>query len=240
MAQVGWESGGLFDDSLVDTVVPFFRNSMHSQATGPRRDVVVAIPGSSAMRSWVVDADDTALWVTQVLCGRRRMNIITGGARADVEALHRRVAGSFRCRPDPTRERSVEDVPIVLDLGSSWRRFDNDNSKQVQLTDGKYLVIAQALTPTPDEMVPTLASAFPGMHVGVRNDDGWSMEMDLHGQKGAGWVRLHACPEWNVSVLLMCLSISAGAGRCPADPLHAECRKLGEPPQTWKYLPRRH
>ena len=236
---IEWSPGGLFDDDEVEMTIEAL-GAMGGPAHDVALDVEVPVSGGLPARSWSARVGENQVWMTQVRCGARRVQITTGAAPPGAKRLHRRVVGSLRCHPDPAAERSVGDIPVMLALGTGWSRVRSD-ANQLQLTDGADTVIAHAFLGHPsDRIIKSLGKAMPALHVGTGDGNLWSISVDIdHGQH-PGWLRLCDCNRDNQTLLLIWI-----AGKPEPDLTRgreivqrARCRQPDERPQSWPDLRR--
>jgi hypothetical protein len=234
VVNVKWEAGELLGDEIAEV----FAKTIAAASGHPkvdRRTVEVSVPGGLPHRSWELVAGSKPCWVTQIGCGARRIFVTTTAANGGA-TLHQRVVGGFVCHPDPGREQALTEVPAVFDLDETWQRIPNTPS-QLQLTDGKNVVMAEPLpsadTNTAFETLIEVPGVLPGIAVGKRDDDQWPIRMTLDGAARAGWMQLLPCPERNLTLLLVWLGAGDGldaGGR--ATLRRARCRTRTEPLQA--------
>jgi hypothetical protein len=237
--QLRWQPGGLAHDDEVTLTNKVF-GAVHNAEPRPISPAPkVAIAGQET-RSWAVQAGNETYWTTEVVCGARRVSLTTSSSRRGVERLHRRVARSFRCHPDPAREASVgkdngrHDVPLMFDLEPGWHRYRIERS-QYSASNGRAALSAKVLEAPPlpnTEMARKLLGAFPGVKLGEAAGNDWPFEMTVKGKPIRGWMTLRSCSN-HLQLLVFAFPVTDGAGDGHELLSRARCRKPDEAPQTW-------
>jgi hypothetical protein len=235
--QVTWEPGGLFTDEDVTRTNKMIGGALKAEVRDLSISSPISIPGRAPTRSWAVRFGGLTSWATQVVCGTRRVTLMTMGRTESPERLHRRMAASFRCRPDAAQEPIPGDVPVVLDVGPGWYRLAGVDG-DVEITDGRFVLLVRPITGglRPDKVRETFAAGMPNFEYGEPVGDDWPFVDQLSGQTMNGWLTLNGCPDGG-RLLVMALTTAEGGadGRAKARALlpRARCRKRGEPPQRW-------
>jgi len=234
---VAWSAGALFNADDVQLTMQTF-GAMRGAAYGAAIEAEVAVPEALPSRSWSAAVEEGQIWMTQVMCGARRVQITTAAARG-AERLHRRVLGSLRCHPDPAADRSVGDIPVIFELGTGWSRVPN-RGNDLQLTDGTDTVFAYTASSLPaDKIVEVLTKGMPGLHVGTREGTRWSISVDLDKRSHPGWLRVCDCDRDGQTLIFMWIAGKPDADRARGLQIvqRARCRRIGERPQTWSVAP---
>jgi hypothetical protein len=234
---LAWEPGPLPDEDtmkrLLDSVARAFGKADHREA------VVVANPEGLPARSWHLrTSDGGAIWATFIACGGRQIRIIGGTRRGSGERLHRRMVGSFHCRPDPEQEASIGDLPVTFALPPGWSELPHE-SGQVMLTDGKWLLVARAMSgrPTDDAIGAILRGGLalgPHSEVGAREGSDWPCRVKVGRLPMQGWLTFTYCPDRHKTLLVMALGADPNESAAVKALLpQARCRGLGEAAQVW-------
>jgi hypothetical protein len=172
------------------------------------------------------------------VCGARQVTLRTASSHWGVERLHRRVAASFRCRPDAAKERTVGDIPVVFDVKGEWSRLAITPGA-LQITDGRFMLMAQHgdVRTIKGETLRALEAARPGWKIGDQVGDDWPIEISEDGAAMRGWMSLRPCPEGGQ---LFVMAFGEAQDRKQARALlgRARCRRPDEAPQTWPGWPR--
>jgi hypothetical protein len=150
----------------------------------------VEVPGArSSLSLKIVQTGKKPMWMTVASCAARSITIMTTGTVGGVERLHRRVARTVRCQPDPTGEAGLGDVPAILALPPGWHRVGG--YEQLAVTDGRYVMMAGALGETISEtqaQIVLSASVEPDMRLGEPQGTDWPVEAKKDTTRG--WVTL--------------------------------------------------
>ncbi len=201
---------------------------------------LVAGLGASTSEQTVVDGIPTiraetekGLLETSVeLCGVRYVMITTMGA-SGIEALHRRIVASFNCHPDAAQEQAstMLDFMMAFDM-PGWWAASRDGS-QVQVTDGKTLVLLQSDINKDLDMTLLLGVMFKplGIDVDVTPDgDGRaSLVMKTKGEEARGIARMVHCAA--KTGIVMALAPDDQLARVTAIIDGGHCLRPGEAPQ---------
>jgi len=233
-----WDPGGLIDDDAIKLVNKMLAATMNDEPRPVSLESPIAVPGPGPTSSWAFRAGGGINLATQVACGARHVILITRREGGDPERLHRRIAGSFRCRSDVAQERMIDDVPVVFGLGPGWFRVTAEKP-ELMLTNRRGSVLAFNVQPSardPDP-VKTLVGGgvFRGISLRERMGDDWLIEMSTVGKPQRGLATMRACPDPNQKLLLMSLADSDDDARELL--VSAHCRKPNEPAETWPDLP---
>ncbi|HEY7373367.1 MAG TPA: hypothetical protein VIF57_14495 [Polyangia bacterium] len=234
---VKWEPGGLSSDEDIEQSAKAMAAVQHVEARSLSVRPDAAVAGKDR-RSWAARFGHSTFWETEVVCGARVVTLETESDRWGVERLHRRVAASFRCRPDPVKEQLVGDTPVTFDVGEGWYRVKSPPG-EVQLTDRKTILGARlfGVQTLNDETLQALATVIPGFEVGDRVDDDWKVRMPLGKRQGHGWLTLRRCRDAGASLFITALAFDAGQTVDRALLTRVHCRNPGEAAQTWPELP---
>jgi hypothetical protein len=235
---VKWEPGGLFSDEDVEQSTQAMAAVQHAEARSISVRPDAAVTGKDR-RSWAARFGRLTFWETQVVCGARMVTLETESERWGVERLHRRIAASFHCRPDPVKEQLVGDTPVTFDVGEGWYHLKSWPS-EIQLTDRKTILGARLFSvPTiSEETLQATAAAVPGFQVGERVGDDWKVNMRLGNRQSHGWLTLRACRDAGASLFITALAVDPRQTVDRALLTRVRCRNPGEPAQTWPELPR--
>jgi len=239
--QLIWDPGGLFDDAAVDKINKGLGAVLHGEPRSIPVSTKVAIPGPEPTRSWAFRIGGATCWATQVVCGLRSVMLMTLSSHRGVERLHRRVAGSLRCRPDAAQEVTLDDIPVVFDLEPGWFPTPGD-SDDLGITNGRTLLMARPITlpsaPVVDVVQTVKAwTTASGIELRDRVGDDWRIDVTQDGERLHGWVTVRDCQSSRQALVLLAL---AGM-RDEVDRAllaRGRCRKPGEPPQIWPAEPR--
>jgi hypothetical protein len=236
--QVMWEPGGLYDDQEVAMDNMGMSAMLREEARAFAITPEIAIVGRYKTRSWAVRFGRQTSWSTQIVCGARRVTLITISGDAAVEQLHRRVAASFRCRPDAAKERTVGEVPVVFEVGARWFHQPSEGH-DFRITDGRFVLIARQIDGRilPAELRQFAEAALPGFKFHDRVGDDWPFELKEDGETTRGWMTVRVCPEGG-QLLLMSLGDADGHKDARGLLARARCRRSDEPAQTWPDAPR--
>jgi len=234
---VRWEMGGALDDELVTLMANAMAGAMTAKEID--RDVPVSVPGGLSARSWRMTlGEGISYWGTAVVCGRRRITILTTGRALGVDRLHRRVAATLRCSPDAAREALLGDLPVIAQFPGKWSRQDSEPG-QLMLSDGRFILTVNADAGKPVDQ-EALGKLLPGLfgegaRVGPPEDGDRKVERTVEGEKITGWFSLRHCPELNQTLLLTMLHADDPAASEAARALLrvVRCRRADEAPQQW-------
>ena len=174
----------------------------------------MAVSEQQPSRSWAISTEGVTSWADPGRVRRAPGDDCDNKQTARWGAVARRVAKSFRCRPSAAGERTVGDIPMVLDLDPAWVQLPSTPS-QLQLTDGTALVMARAVSvPTKSEhqsehLVAALSAAgiFVDPKFSGRVGDDWPIETIVKDQKRRGFLRVQLCPDGSQALLVY-------VGRC--------------------------
>jgi hypothetical protein len=237
--RVSWRPGSPMDEEDGAGVARGLAAMLGVSAREVERGVVVEVPGArSSLSLKIVQTGKKPMWMTVASCAARSITIMTTGTVGGVERLHRRVARTVRCQPDPTGEAGLGDVPAILALPPGWHRVGG--YEQLAVTDGRYVMMAGALGETISEtqaQIVLSASVEPDMRLGEPQGTDWPVEAKKDTTRG--WVTLRRCPEVKQVLLVMALfEAPNGDSRTARELLgKARCRRPGEPPQRWPEAP---
>ena len=240
-AYVRWEPGDLYTDDEVALARKALALVLHNEALPLPITTEIAVPGKNRTRSWAARAGGQALWTTQIACGVRRVMVTTAGRGDNVERLHRRVAGSFHCRPDAARERTAGQVPVAFDVGAGWFR-QASSAADVRITNRRFSLLARVYSSGGiTEDIPADIRAFveattPTFKFGERVGDDWAIRVDVDGEELHGWMTVRPCPD-TIHLLLISLGDADRRDDSRALLKRARCRRPDEAPQTWPELP---
>ena len=236
--QVTWEPGGLYGDDDVALVNKALSATLGGEARPIPIAETVTVPGAQQTRSWAVRVGDRTSWSTQIACGARRVVLRTTSSHWGVERLHRRVAASFRCRPDAAKEKTVGDVPVLFDVEGDWFHLPSSPS-QLQITDGQFILMAQRadVRTLKSETLRVVEAALPGYKIGERVGDDWPVEIVEDGEELYGWMSLRPCREGD-QFFVMAFGDAKDRKEAKALLPRVRCRRPDEAPQTWPALPR--
>jgi hypothetical protein len=239
--QLTWKPGGLSGDAEVALVNKALGAGVGAEPRALATAPSVEIAGPKA-RSWALYVGHETTWATEVTCGARVVRMLTISGHMGVERLHRRMARSFRCRPDASKEPLVgketaaRDVPVVFELEPGWVRHPNPQRLLV-LEKGPTILMAFGGTRSsnPDvgeRMLTFVRNAFPGAKPGDRIGDDWSFETTMAGKRVRGWLTMRDCPDLQQTLFIVA-TVAGGDGDGRELLSRARCRKPGEPPQVW-------
>jgi hypothetical protein len=235
---VAWEPGGLYGDDDIAVAGKSLGATLGGEARPIPITEKVTVPGAQQTRSWALRIGDHRAWSTQMVCGARTVMLTTVSSFWGVERLHRRVAASFRCRPDAAKEQTVGDFPVVFEVEGDWFRLPSSPG-QLQITDGQFFLMAQ-LTPVRalrSETLRVIEAAYPGAKVGKPQGDDWPIEIVEDGEELQGWMSPRLCRDGSQ---LFVMAFGDAKDRKGAKALlpRVRCRRPDEAPQTWPDLPR--
>jgi len=238
VVRIFWQRGGLENGAEIDVGAKILTAELGGTVRAVEKDLAVAVPESAPTRSWMLETSNATALTTEVVCGARRVEIFTCSGRDGVAALHRRIAASFRCRPDPMLEKSVGEIPVVFGVGAGWSRR-RTRTRQVHLTDGQNNLSADAIAGADhngDELVRRIRSsgAAPLARFGERAGDHWPVTIDTQGEHREGWLQLRPCPDRQLTLVLMWLTPKHDDLDSGLQTLRrARCQGLDEPAETW-------
>jgi hypothetical protein len=237
--QLRWEPGGLADDKEVALTIKMAGAAYNAEPRPISPPPKVEMAGQET-RSWAARVGRETMWETEAVCGARRVSLVTSGARVGTERLHRRVARSFRCRPDPAREptvgkdKSPRDIPVAFDVGPGWFLY-RKSQEQYLISNRRAILTARLLEvppPTDRAMTGKVLGLVPGLKLGDPVGDDWPVEMTKKGKTVHAWVTLRSCSS-KQQLLIFAVPVVDGAGDGHEFLSRARCRKRGEPPQTF-------
>jgi hypothetical protein len=233
IVQLYWEPGDV-DAETTDALIQGLAASFGHPPKDVRANVHTSMPPGLRSRSLSARFGDAEFWITLVPCGTRHLTIVTTGQSWGAERLHQRIAGSLRCRPDPSKE-GLDVVPVIVDVGAGWFRSPS-RTGVVQLTNASELFIAQAqLGDVAESSVEVLKSGrlVPGLEVGARQNDRWPLVLRAQGAARHGWLRALPCTARHVTLLIWWLAADDGPhhGKKLLDSVR--CQKADEPAQVW-------
>lgn len=234
---VKWEPGGLSSDEDIEQSAKAMAAVQRVEARSIAVRPDASVTGKDR-RSWAARFGQSTFWETEVVCGARMVTLQTESAHRGVERLHRRVAASFRCRPDPIKEQLVGDTPVTFDVGGGWYRLKSQPG-EIQLTDRKTVLGARlfSVQTVNDETLRAMSSAIPGFEVGEHVGDDWMVRMLLGKRQAHGWLTVRACRDVGASLFITALTAEAEQAVDRALLTRVHCRNPGEPAQTWPELP---
>jgi hypothetical protein len=227
---VQWEPGSKLEPDELKIAASLLAPALGAGA-GPSS--VTQVAGVDTIR---FDSDKGLFELSMIPCGVRHVMIATGGT-SGIETLHRRILESFVCRPDPEQEKTSGSIafPLVLDL-PAWKVLTRDGS-QLQLTDGKAVLILQAVSRDIKlDLVKMIAPMFKalGMDVeaGAIDHGRVPLKLSQGGEVSLGFAQLIQCPTATALVLAIAedqptvdaMQTQIAAGRCMAP---------GDKPQDW-------
>jgi hypothetical protein len=242
LAQVYWRPGGLDNDEGIDADVKILTAELGGTVRVVRKDLTVAVPESAATRSWLLETSTGTALGTEVGCGARRVDILTSSWHDGVAALHGRIVASFRCRPNPALEKSIGDIPVVFGVGAGWFR-QRTHTHTVQLTNGKNLLLASTIggaDHSADDLVRLFKSSggVPNVHIAERAGDHWPLTMEVDGERHEGWLDLRSCPEHQLTLTLMWVTLKHEDLNSGLQTLRGvRCRRGDEPAEIWLDVP---
>jgi hypothetical protein len=235
---VRWKPGTEVGDDDTTGMARSLSAMIGGTVTDVKSDATVWIPGGLPVQTLKARIDGKPFWVTSAICGGREITISTGGTARGITLLHRRVARSLRCQPDPALEKQLGDVPVIVDL-PGWRRVMNGPDR-IGLSDGRYIFLASILGPKIDgdtfaKMIPAMVGS--DMRAGRRQGDDWPVQ--ARADSTTGWLTFRSCPEVNEGLMLMVLVDGKAGDAGTAHQLlgKARCRRPGEAPQQWPDAP---
>jgi hypothetical protein len=201
--EVQWEPGGITSREDLELLARGMAGAIGDNAPG----VITKVPGPGGAQIETIEyaSSKGPVWISMVVCGGRRISLMTGGS--SIEALHRRMLPTLVCRPDPSRERSLDDLPLAIDLPAAWSSVKGE-AGQVELTDGANALILKPMSSLPtndDEMPQLLTGLFQAMGVrvaiGAKRDGRFPISGVIEGQNIVGWVWPFSCSRGAVMVL---------------------------------------
>jgi hypothetical protein len=227
---VQWEPGGKLEPDELKMAASLLATALGAGA-GPSS--VTQVLGLDTIR---FDGDKGLFQLSMIPCGVRHVMIATGGT-SGIETLHRRILESFVCQPDPEQEKVSGSIafPLVLDL-PGWKILTRDGT-QLQLTDGKAVLILQAMSRDIDlDLIKMIAPMFKaqGMEaeVGAIDHGRVPLKLSQGSEVSLGFAQLIRCPTSTAMVLAIAEdqpTVDALATRVAA----GHCMKPGDKPQDW-------
>ncbi len=229
---VRWEPGEVYGDAEIALAQKGMAAALREEVLPFPIASEIAIEGKNRARSWAAHVGKRTLWSTQIACGVRRMTLTTLGSR-NTERLHRRVAGSFHCRPDAAQERAAAHVPVVFDVGKGWVQQPTSDG-DLRITNGRFGLVARPMNSRvdPAEVRRIIEEAMPSFKFGDRVGDDWPFQLDVDGEEEHGWMTARACPGGD-SLLLMSFGDADERGQARALLTRARCQRPDESPQIW-------
>jgi len=227
---VQWEPGGKLEPDELKMTASLLATAL---GAGAGQTSVTQVLGNDTIR---FDSDKGLFELSMIPCGVRHVMIATGGT-SGIETLHRRILESFACHPDPEQEKTSGSLafPLVLDL-PGWKVLTRDGS-QLQLTDGKAVLILQAVSRNIKlDLVKMIAPMFKaqGMAVeaGAIDHGRVPLKLSQGSEVSFGFAQLIECPTATAMVLAIAedqpavdaMQTRIAAGRCMAP---------GDKPQNW-------
>lgn len=228
---VQWEPGSKLEPAELKVAASTLASALGADAGASS---VTQVAGIDTIR---FDSDKGPFELSMIPCGVRHVAIATGGPPG-IETLHRRILESFACHPDPEQEKASGSLafPLVLDL-PGWQVETRDGSQR-QLTDGKAVLILQAMSrdngvDLSDKVIAPMFKA-QGIEVetGAIDHDRVPLKLSHGSDISLGFAQLVRCPSATALVLAIAEdqpTIDALQTRVAA----GHCMKAGDKPQDW-------
>jgi hypothetical protein len=234
--RLAWEPGGLYDDGEVALSNKMLSTMFKEEARPIPISPAVTIPERPKARSWAMQLGPRSTWATQIVCGARRVTLMIGSHDRGLERLHRRIAASFRCQPDPAQEQTVGEIAVTFEVGAGW--FHLPSEGDLQITNGRFVLSARNISGglVPDEVAKI---PFPGLQFDERVGNDWSFHTTDGGAVFHGWLALRPCPDGG-QLLVMSMADEEDMTAARALLQRVRCRKPGETKQRWPDAPRDH
>lgn len=230
VAGVGWYAGSDLPPGQAEMLgramagVTGGNNTTHGTMRGP---------GGTSLPSLVIDTDKGDLNMVFVPCGNRGVMVISLGDGA--QALEQRMVASFRCKPDPAREReqATQGVTVHIDL-PDFRAVSHE-AAQLQLTDGTSLVQLQSMvTGDPTKLQPLLNAVFVAMGAeltfSTEHDGRIPFQGTLENEHVIGFATAITCAG-STTVVFVFSPDQAAADQLSQHVASLRCLAAGEPPQ---------
>ena len=129
---VNWEPGERLAEEEVASIAGALVAAIPELGrTEPR---AFSVPADADARSVSLSGKERTLTMTLLVCGARRISILSGSSVRDPDGLHQRILASLRCEVDPAEEEKVgAPPPVAVDLPPDWALAGDANPGQLQL-----------------------------------------------------------------------------------------------------------